>query len=257
MLVGKTGICNVFFGHCNLQCIYCQNFQISDNAIPCSMREPAEVVEEILGFMDENGVRALGFVSPSHVIPQMTGIIEAIRLVGKDYTVVMNTNAYDKKETIESLEGFVDVYLPDFKYADSDLALEYSGVRDYPVAGVRALREMFRQKGAGLHLRPDGTARSGLIIRHLVLPGHVENSKNCLRIIAEELSPSVHISLMSQYHPTPRVEGHARLGRTVSEEEFLEVVEELHRLGFRHGWIQEMGSDRLYLPDFRRENPFG
>lgn len=255
VIVGDNGICNVFFGHCNLQCIYCQNFQISDNSVPCTVRDFESIMAEIWDFL-QKGVRAIGFVSPSHVIPQMVRIIRALRLSWEELTVVMNTNAYDRKEIIESLEDVVDVYLPDFKYADPDMARDYSGAEDYPQIGVRALREMFRQKGARLQFNPDGTIRSGLIIRHLVLPGHVENSKKCLRIIAEELSSSVYISLMSQYYPTPRVQNHPKLGRTVSVEEFQEVVDELLVLGFRHGWIQEIGSDRIFRPDFDRSNPF-
>ncbi len=169
----------------------------------------------------------------------------------------MNTNGYDKKGTIASLEGIVDVFLPDFKYMDAGIAREYSGAADYPEIGVRALREMYRQKGSELHLDSDGYVRSGLIVRHLVLPGHVENSKECLRAIAEELSPSVYISLMSQYYPTPEVKNHPKLYRTVSDEEFSEVVEELNRLGFRRGWIQEKGSEKLFRPDFEKEHPFG
>jgi putative pyruvate formate lyase activating enzyme len=255
VIVGDNGICNVFFGHCNLQCIYCQNFQISDNSIPCTVRDFKCVIAEIQGFL-RKGVRAVGFVSPSHVVPQMIEIIGTLRVSRKDLVVVMNTNAYDKREAIESLEEVVDVYLPDFKYADHGIARDYSGAEDYPQVGVRALREMFRQKGARLQFNPDGTIRSGLIIRHLVLPGHVENSKKCLRIIAEELSSSVYISLMSQYYPTPRVKNHPILGRKVSVGEFQEVVDELHFLGFRHGWIQEIGSDSLFRPDFDRSNPF-
>lgn len=255
VIVGDNGICNVFFGHCNLQCIYCQNFQISDNSVPCAVRDFESLMAEIQDFF-RKGVRAIGFVSPSHVVPQMVAIINALRPLWKDVTVVMNTNAYDRRETIESLEDVVDVYLPDFKYADPGMARDYSKAEDYPQVGVRALREMFRQKGARLQFNPDGTVRSGLIIRHLVLPGHVENSKKCLRIIAEELSTSVYISLMSQYYPTPRVRNHPLLGRTVLMEEFQEVVDELTVLGFRYGWIQEIGSERLFRPDFCKKNPF-
>ncbi|MCU0844252.1 MAG: radical SAM protein [Spirochaetes bacterium] len=252
---GGTGICNVFFEHCNLQCIFCQNYQISRNSKPYTTLCQAEIVSSVLSILDI-GVRAVGFVSPSHVAPQMIKIINALKREGRKFAAVMNTNGYDKKDTLESLEGIIDVYLPDFKYMDSGIASEYSGAGDYPETGVRALREMYRQKGSELHFDSDGNIQSGLIIRHLVLPGHVDNSKRCLQAIAEELSPSVHISLMSQYYPTPAVRNHPRLGRTVSEEEFSEVTEELNLLGFRRGWIQERGSDKLFRPDFGKDNPF-
>ncbi|MGV7927664.1 MAG: radical SAM protein [Spirochaetota bacterium] len=255
ILNGDKGICNVFFAHCNLQCIFCQNYQISRNSTPYITRDRTELISSVLSFLNM-GVRAVGFVSPSHVVPQMIYMINALRREGRKFAAVMNTNGYDKRETLESLEGIIDVYLPDFKYMDSGIAREYSGAGDYPETGVRALREMYRQKGAQLHIDSSGAVQSGLIIRHLVLPGHVDNSKRCLQTIAEELSPSVYISLMSQYYPTPAVRNHPRLGRPVSEREFSEVVAELDRLGFRHGWIQESGSERLFLPDFEKENPF-
>lgn len=169
---------------------------------------------------------------------------------------VMNTNAYDRVEVIESLEDMIDVYLPDFKYADGAISMEYSGAGNYPEIGVRALREMYRQRGSNLILDDQGTVLKGLIVRHLILPGHTDNSIACLKTIAEELSPSVHVSLMSQYQPTGPVKGHPTLRRTISREEYEEVVEEFYRLGFYRGWIQELGSAQNYLPDFSREHPF-
>ncbi|MDY6912431.1 MAG: radical SAM protein, partial [Chloroflexota bacterium] len=127
--------------------------------------------------------------------------MHALEVRGRMPVYVFNTNAYDKKETIKLLEGKIDVYLPDLKYMDAHLAGRYSDTPDYPQIASQAIREMFRQKGSSISLGDDGSIESGLIIRHLVLPGQIENSKKCLRFIAEELSPSVHISLMSQYYP--------------------------------------------------------
>ncbi len=256
VLGGETGVCNVFFSHCNLQCIYCQNYQISRNSAEERTMGPDEAVDRITGFLD-SGAGAVGFVSPSHSIHQMREILRAVKSAGRNPVFIMNTNAYDRREVIESLEGEMDVYLPDFKYADGKLAAEFSGAPDYPETGVRALREMYRQKGSGLTLDGNGMARSGLIIRHLVLPGHTDNSIACLRIIAEELSTSVHLSLMSQYHPVPAVQDHPRLGRTITEKEYGAVLEEFYRLGFHRGWVQEFDSAVNYLPDFEREEPFG
>jgi len=250
-------MCNVFFTRCNMRCIYCQNAQISRNRGPIMGREMTltEVVEQIEEIL-ETGISIVGFVSPSHVIPQMCAIIEAIRSDGLNPTFVMNTNAYDKVETLTSLEGMIDVYLPDLKYMDSDLAARYSATPDYPEVATAAIAEMYRQKGAQIELDNEGLIRSGLIVRHLVLPGQIENSKQCLRFVAEQLSPEIHLSVMSQYHPTEAVRDHPLLGRTLHSEEYDQVLDELDRLGLNNGWIQEMDSSTEYVPDFSSSNPF-
>jgi putative pyruvate formate lyase activating enzyme len=169
---------------------------------------------------------------------------------------VYNTSSYDKVRTIQSLDGHVDVWLPDLKYLDESLGRLYSHTVHYPDVACAALREMFRQKGSNLWTDDDGCITSGLIIRHLVLPGQIENSKRVLRWIAEELSPSVHVSLMSQYHPTPWVAEHPRLGRVLCAAEYDEVKDEFERLGFYRGWVQELESASHYRPDFMLEHPF-
>jgi putative pyruvate formate lyase activating enzyme len=252
---GERGICNIFFSHCNLQCAFCQNFQISRNDSATRSMSVEEVVSTAAKILDE-GATSIGFVSPSHMIPQMRSIVDALRAGGYRPIVVMNTNAYDRAATIASLEGVVDVYLPDFKYMDHSLALELSGAWNYPEVALAALREMHRQKGSNLALGDDGIASSGLIVRHLIVPGQVENSKAVLRAIAEELSPSVHVSLMSQYYPGPGVAGHPWLGRTITRGEYDEVLDELERLGFHRGWVQELESQETYRPDFTKPHPF-
>jgi len=254
---GRNGICNIFFTHCNLQCIYCQNYQISDNRISgkSMVMELDEVIRQVTKILD-SGINRVGFVSPSHFIPQVKIIIQCIKSLGYDPVWVFNTNGYDKPETLRSLEGMIHVYLPDHKYMESALAGEYSDAPDYPEVAARALKEMFRQKGATLHFGKDGTAESGMIIRHLVLPRHTGNSLKVLNFIAEELSPNLHISLMSQYYPTPRVSCHPRLNATVSIEEYSLIVSELDRLGMYNGWIQELSSASHYRPDFEKEHPF-
>lgn len=255
VLTGPVGICNIFFSHCNLRCVYCQNYQISVNSSPSPAMPLDEIVGKVLSLLDM-GAKCVGFVSPSHVVPQMIEIIEAIESTGRKPVYVMNTNSYDRKETLERLDGLIDVYLADFKYGDDVIALEYSGAGDYREKGVRALREMYRQKGATIAVDNEGIIESGLIIRHLVLPNNVENSISCLRIIAEEISTSVHVSLMSQYHPVPGVMNHPKLYRPITAEEYNEVVEEFDRLGFRNGWVQDVGGESCYTPDFTCEDPF-
>jgi len=169
---------------------------------------------------------------------------------------VYNTNSYDKPEVIESLDGLIDVWLPDYKYVTPALSEEYSDSPDYPEVVLKALRKMYWLKGSVLHTDTEGRAKSGILIRHLVLPGHAEESRKVLKSIAEELSPGVHLSLMSQYHPTPFTDSHPDLKRILYKAEYDSVVETMEELGFRNGWVQDMESYRNYRPDFGRENPF-
>lgn len=172
VITGSNGICNVFFTHCNMQCIFCQNYQISRNRLnnPEHRLELVVILDRIERTLDQ-GPKCVGFVSPSHHIPQMKAIIRALESRGRKPIYIMNTNSYDKWETLQSLQNIVDVYLPDFKYIDKKLAERYSSTPDYPEVAMRALKEMFRQKGSYIRLDDNGDIESGLIIRHLILPG--------------------------------------------------------------------------------------
>jgi putative pyruvate formate lyase activating enzyme len=214
-----------------------------------------DIVGEVISFLDR-GCKSVGFVSPSHVIPQVKMIIEGIRESGYNPVFVYNSNGYDRVEELQGLEAYIDVYLPDFKYADPVLSKEYSGVEDYPVRAIAALKEMYRQKGSTLILDEFGQVEKGMVIRHLVLPGSISNSFQVLEIIAEKLSTSMAISLMSQYYPTPDVRKHEKLGRTLYPEEYERVVEKMDELGFYKGWMQEPGSKDHYRPDFEQLHPF-
>jgi len=256
VISGEKGICNIFFPHCNLQCIYCQNHDISVNGYALPDAIPYKLLIDNICSMLERTENIVGFVSPSHYIPQMLAIIRGIRERGRNPIFVYNTNGYDKVETLKMLEGIIDVYLPDFKYMDGNLALRYSGAANYPQVASAALKEMFRQKGSALLLSERGIAESGIVVRHLVLPGAVTNSMDVLRYIAGEISPKLHISLMSQYYPTHAVTGNRVLDRTISNDEYLQVTEVFHELGFYRGWFQELGSHASYHPDFSNEQPF-
>ncbi|MGA1977106.1 MAG: radical SAM protein [Bacteroidales bacterium] len=254
---GPDGICNIFFTGCNMRCIYCQNYDISRPAgKPIKDTGSLEVVLDKIERIISQGIRAVGFVSPSHVIPQVRSIIRGLKARGLNPVMVYNTNGYDKPEVIDSLDGMIDVWLPDYKYVTPGLALEYSDTADYPGIALKALGRMYYQTGSTLRLDENGVAEKGMLIRHLVLPGHAEESMKVLRSIAEELSPGVHLSLMSQYHPVPGVNDHFLLNRSVYREEYELVAEEMQRLGFRNGWVQDMDSNLNYRPDFRKENPF-
>jgi putative pyruvate formate lyase activating enzyme len=257
VISGKKGICNIFFSHCNLQCIYCQNHEISNNSIKLLDNNVGfdELIENICEVLDKTE-NIVGFVSPSHNIPQMLAIVRGMHFVGKHPVVVYNTNGYDKPETLRMLEGIVDIYLPDFKYMDSTIASDYSGASDYPEVAAKALKEMYRQKGSNLIINDEGIAESGIIVRHLVLPGLSDHSIEVLRYIAEEISPNLHISLMSQYYPTSNVIAHPILKRTLTNREYHKVVDTFYELGFYRGWVQDLESNSKFRPDFQRKEPF-
>jgi putative pyruvate formate lyase activating enzyme len=257
VISGAKGICNIFFPHCNLQCIFCQNHDISRNKainLPASVSYK-KLIRDICTVLDQTE-NVVGFVSPSHYIPQMLSIIRGIKDAGRNPVFVYNTNGYDKAESLKMLEGIVDVYLPDFKYMDADLAFRYSQARDYPEVASAALREMFRQKGSTLVINDEGIAESGIIVRHLVLPGAAGQSIEVLRHIAQKISPKIHVSLMSQYYPTAFVSQHNELNRNIYPDEYKKVVEAFHEFGFYRGWIQDMESHASFRPNFSDDQPF-
>ncbi len=257
VISGFKGICNIFFSHCNLQCSFCQNHQISDNLInTTSFALSLEAVtSQIIRILDQ-GINIVGFVSPSHMIPQMKAIIRAVKSLGYEPTWVYNTNGYDTVETLRDLEEVIDVYLPDLKYMDSTLSARLSDAADYPEVAGAALKEMLRQKGTTLRINDDGYAESGLLIRHLVLPGYIQNSIDVLKFIAEELSPLVHVGLMSQYYPANSVCSEKELSRSLTKKEYNRVVEVMDEFGFSRGFIQELESFNQYRPDFDKNHPF-
>ncbi len=256
VISGTHGICNVFFGHCNLQCIFCQNYQISQNGTSLNQFGTIEEITQAIISNLEKGCKAVGFVSPSHMVPQMIMIINSLHRKNYYPTIVYNSNGFDKVETLKKLEGIIDIYLPDFKYSSNVHGNHYSDVENYYNIAFDALKEMYRQMGPVVISDDQNTAIRGLIVRHLVLPGHVENSINILKLLASEFSTKLSISLMSQYNPGYKAVGHGTLGNTLSKEEYMQVCKVMEDLGFRNGWIQEMDSNIEYLPDFSWEHPF-
>jgi len=257
VISGTDGICNIFFAGCNLRCVYCQNHEISqaDNSFRKAAVDLNDLVSQISKILSQ-GVNSVGFVSPSHMVHNVRAIIEGVHAKGFRPVTIYNTNSYDKAETLRTLEGLIDVYLPDYKYVTQSIAAKLSGAGDYPEIALKAIREMYYQKGSTLRTDENGKAENGLLIRHLVLPGYAEESKKVLSSIAEEISTGVHISLMSQYHPAWLAEKHPSLGRLLYKAEYDSVVEEMESLGFRNGYIQDMESNVSYLPDFRKNHPF-
>ena len=211
--------------------------------------------------LQTRGFHNIGFVSPTHFAPQMAKAVLLAARKGLSVPIVYNTNAYDSVEVLRLLEGIVDVYLPDLKYADSGAGALYSKVPDYARHSRAALIEMYRQKGARLEMGEDGLLKSGLLVRVLVLPNGVAGVGESLSWIAETLSPSVAISLMAQYYPIHRAaanEKYRALDRSITAAEWREAVDALAALGFSNGFEQELEtSAKYYRPDFAdREKPF-
>jgi putative pyruvate formate lyase activating enzyme len=261
-LSGTRGAGNIFFGNCNLRCVYCQNYQISQ-----TWREQRknEITHECLADMmlelQAKGCHNIGFVSPTHFVPQMARAILIAAQNGLRLPIVYNTNAYDSVEVLKLLDGIIDVYLPDLKYADSDAGFQYSKVRDYSIHSRAAIKEMYRQMGDGLVFDETGLLKRGLLIRLLVLPNDIAEIEKSLRWIHDELGPKTAISLMAQYYATNKAatdERYILLSRRISEGEWFEAVSLLDDLGMQEGFMQEYESaSHYYRPDFNdKENPF-
>ncbi len=244
---GARGCGAVFFSHCNLSCIFCQNHEISAGGFGREIT--GTKLAEILFRLKGQGVHTINLVSPTPYTDLIVGVLRDIK--GElGIPVVWNSNGYEKEETLLMLEGLVDVYLPDLKYVSTKAARLYSGVSDYPAAAKAAIILMKRQAG-DLVLDDAGIAVRGLMIRHLVLPGKVEETKRVLLWIAEDLGPQTSISLMSQYYPTHRAKLLAGLDRPVSGPEYDEACRYAISLGFTNGWFQEEGSpDAGFTPRF-------
>jgi putative pyruvate formate lyase activating enzyme len=250
---GRSGSGTVFFSGCNLKCLFCQNYQLSW-LLEGEPATDAGLAAMMLG-LQAKGARNINLVSPTHVV---LPVLRALRLAladGLEIPLVWNSNGYDSLEVVRALEGIVDVYLPDLKYHSPELSQRYSGAADYFDRASEAVREMALQQPA-LDLAADGTARRGVIVRHLILPGAVEDTLVLLRWTRETLSPYIGLSLMSQYHPCFKAP--EELQRGVSPEEYRRAADEAIGLGFDPLFLQPepFRPDEHLVPDFRKDWPF-
>jgi len=256
-LAGTRGAGNVFFGNCNMRCVYCQNWQISQDWRGQRRNTVSvEALGEAMLALQEKGCHNINLVSPTHFVPQIVAALALAAPRGLCLPLVYNTNAYDSVRVLQLLDGIVDVYLPDLKYSDNAAAKEYSVAGNYVEASRAALKEMYRQMGPDLVLDDAGLARRGLIVRHLILPNDIAGSRECLRFIAEELSPTVHLSIMAQYYPTNKADRKDLISRKIRAREYEEVLEMLEEFGFEHGWTQEFSATDIGRPDFASAAPF-
>jgi putative pyruvate formate lyase activating enzyme len=252
---GTKGSGTVFFAGCNLRCVFCQNYQISQEFQQAQTRTltTEELASEMLR-LQEQGAHNINFVSPSHMIFQMADAIQAARSRGLTVPVAYNTNGYDSVDALRQIHGLVDIYLPDIKYQDDGLGKRLSAVNDYADIIPGVLREMLEQVG---HLEMDeqGITTRGLLVRHLVLPGQLENSRKCLDTLAD-LSTDTFISLMSQYSPQYKACNYPDINRTLTANEYDEIQDYALDLGLEHVFVQELESQEDCLPDFAQDKPF-
>ena len=244
VISGKNGSGAVFFAGCALRCVFCQNVDISVGG-KGDFFSPDELYEAVLRLADE-GVDNIDFITAGHYLVQLLPVMERLK---KRVAVpfIYNSGGYESVNAIRSLDGLIDVYLPDFKYASGELAAKFSGAPDYPEVASAAIAEMCRQKGE--YKEEDGLVKNGVIIRHLVLPGHRADSKDVMRIVADKF-PSAKISVMRQYTPAFNRSDYAELNRKVTSFEYDDVVREAVRLGL-DGFIQEKGCETAeFTPDF-------
>lgn len=234
---GTRGSGTIFFSGCTGRCLFCQNYPISQLGVgnEVSVERLAEMMLEL----QRKNCHNINLVTPTHFVPQILAALPHAIEKGFCLLLVYNTSGYDAVKTLELLEGVVDIYLPDAKYADDETARRLSGFVGYVEANRAALEEMYRQVGEELVLDDGGIARRGLIVRHLVLPDDLAGTPKVLRWLAENLSPRVHVSLMDQYFPAHKAVGHSVLGRKITDEEYEEALSAFDEAGLENGWRQE------------------
>ena len=248
---GEKGSGTIFFSNCNLNCIFCQNYEISQ------LGKGKEISFERLAdiFLEQQAkdVENINLVTPTSYVPQIIEAIKIAKAKGLKLPIVYNTNAYEQIETLKMLEGYIDIYLPDLKYAENKLAMKYSKIDDYFEIATKAIKEMIRQVGTP-KLNENGIMLSGVMIRHLVLPNHLENSKKVLKWIKENLPKDIYVSVMAQYFPTYQAKEYEKLNRKLTKEEWEKIENYIEELEFKNGYVQELGDhEEEYVPKWEIE----
>ncbi|NVL93178.1 MAG: radical SAM protein [Desulfobacterales bacterium] len=268
---GKNGSGTVFFSGCSLRCLLCQNYQISQEGLGREWTLQ-EVVDRLAALHEHEGIHNVNFVTPDHFLPHTVAVIRRLRERGIRIPTVYNLSGYQRVESLRMIEPIADIYLPDFKYADPALARRFSQSADYATVALEALSEMVCQKGfLDTFVREDDNeivstndlsppSREGVLARHLILPGQVQNSLQVLSMLFVEFGRELPISLMSQYVPVRQLPLDSPLNRQVTRDEFQEVFQHAQELGFRNLFVQYpgkvAGDTKPFLPDFSAVNPF-
>lgn len=245
---GKKGSGAVFFSGCGLRCCFCQNHDIAigSRGLPITVERLSEIFLEL----QEKGAANINLVTGAHYVPQIVQALDMAGEKGMDLPVVYNSSGYEKLETLKFLEGYVDVYLPDMKYMESELAQKFSHSADYPETAKAAIGEMVRQTGK-CEFGEDGYIRKGTIVRHLILPGHTRNSVKVLKYLHETYGDNIYISIMNQYTPVRTFDTCKELNRKVTKREYEKVLDAAVDMGIKNGFIQEgETASESFIPDF-------
>lgn len=246
-IAGEKGAGTVFFSHCNLRCCFCQNYEISHEGRGSDVTE--QRLAEIFLEQQQRGAATLDLVTPTHYVPQILAALQLARQQGFSLPVVYNSNAYETVETLELLRGQVDVFLPDLKYMDPESAASYSQAKDYFPVAAAAIRKMVELTGAPQ--LEQGILRRGVLVRHLVLPGHRHESMRILDWLWNNFGENIYLSLMNQYTPMYRAAEHPEINRRLTTFEYDSVVEHAYDNGFRHCYIQEgQTASEKFVPHF-------
>lgn len=245
-LSGERGSGTIFFSGCNLRCLFCQNYEISHGGKGLEVSEKQLV--SLMLYLQDSGAHNINLVTPSNY----TNLLKDTLKIAKPQLkipIVWNSSGYETVQNLKKLDGLVDIYLPDFKYSDDDLAWQYSHAKGYRKVAFDAISEMRRQQPDDV-FGDDGMMQKGVIVRHLVLPGALENTKGVLQDISS-IDDTMYVSLMGQYFPTPNVENHPILSRRISEDEYDQATQAFFDAGLQNGFSQELDSaTEEYVPDF-------
>lgn len=249
---GSEGSGTIFFSGCPLKCMYCQNHNIAVGSAGKGIS--VSRLSEIFLNLQAQGANNINLVTPTHFVPYLLQAIPKAKQQGLQIPIVYNTSGYERVETLKLLEGLVDIYLPDFKYMDEKLAREYSNAPDYSEYAKQAIAEMARQVKSCQFDRKTGLIKRGMIVRHLVLPGHTEDSKRVIQFLYETYGEKIYLSLMNQYTPMPAVKNHPLLSRRLTKREYNKVVEYALELGIKNGFVQEgKTASKSFIPEFDEE----
>jgi putative pyruvate formate lyase activating enzyme len=232
---GVRGSGTIFLSGCNLKCVYCQNYPISQyrNGEIVTFDGAAKMMLDL----QSRGAQNINFVTPSHYVPQLMAAMLIACKEGLAIPIVYNTSGYESVETLRLLDGIVEIYMPDMRYAEPEMARCYSAAKNYPEKNRAAIKEMYRQVG-DLQVDSEGTAMQGLLVRHLVLPENIAGSEEIFRFLAEEISPDTHVSLMSQYFPAYKAVSMEKVNRRILPQEYQDALDALERAGLGNGFIQ-------------------
>ncbi len=247
---GENGSGTIFFSNCNLKCIFCQNYEISHlgKGYEVTSKELAEI------FLKQqiNGAHNINLVTPTMYVVQIIDAIKIAREKGLSIPIIYNTNSYENVETIKMLKGYIDVYLPDLKYYSNELCTKYSSVDNYFENATKSIKEMYKQVGTA-KFNKDGMIQKGVIIRHLILPNYIQNTKNILKWIKNNMPNDIYVSIMTQYFPSYKALESEKLNRRINRREYKAIEEYIYLLGLENGFLQdyiENENEEKYVPKF-------